>query len=136
MSNLKQGRFELKLKFGQLSSGKMISADMFPEDRLCSGYTVDITLPTKITLVVHGKDMKYDTEIDNEGNMVRDLYVRITEVYLDGFDLGVDFLYKKINFITNDGVLTTPYLGFNGRVEFDLDQPTIFDQVMAWKNVV
>ena len=135
MSNLNQGRFELKLKFGQLSSGKLISADLFHEDHLCTGYAVDITLPTKITLVVHGKDMNNDTKLDDQGNIAEDLYVRIMGVYLDGFNLGEEFLYKKIKFITKDGVLTAPYLGFNGRVEFDLDRPTIFDQVMEWKNV-
>jgi len=135
MCNLNQGRFELKLKFGQLSSGKLIKADMFHEDRLCTDYTADITLPTKITLMVHGKDMDNDTKLDDKGNITQDLYVRITGVYLDGFNLGEEFLYKKIKFITKDGILTTPYLGFNGRVEFDLDQPTVFDQVMFWKNV-
>jgi len=135
MPDLIQGRFELKLKFGQLSSGKLINADLFHEDRLCTGYTADITLPTKITLVVHGKDMNNDTKLDDQGNITEDLYVRIMGVYLDGFNLGEDFLYKKINLITKDGILTTPYLGFNGRVEFNLDQPTVFDQVMFWKNV-
>ena len=135
MSNLAQCRFELKLKFGQLSSGKLIKADMFQDDRLCTGYAVNITLPTKITLIVHGKDMDNDTKLDDQGNIIQDLYVKIMGVYLDGFNLGEEFLYKKIKFITKDGVLTTPYLGFNGRVEFDLDQLTVFDQVMAWKNV-
>ena len=136
MYDLNQGRFELRLKFGQLSSGKLIGATMYHEDRLCTEYSVDVTLPTKITLVVHGKDMNNDTRLDDKGNIIQDLYVRIMGVYLDGFNLGEEFLYKKIKFITEDGVLTTPYLGFNGRVEFDLDQTTVFDQVMAWKNVV
>lgn len=136
MSKLNQGRFELKLKFGQLPSGKLIKADMYHEDQLCTGYAVDVTLPTKITLVVHGKDQKRDTILDHEGNILHDLYVKVVGVYLDGFDLGEEFLHKKLKFITDDGILTKPYIGFNGRLEFDLDQSTVFDQVLAWKNVV
>ena len=104
MSNLRQGRFELELKFGQLSSGKLIKADMLHDHRLCTGYAVDMTLPTKITLMVHGKDMNKDTKLDDQGNIIEDLYVRITGVYLDGFNLGEDFLYKKIKFITDNEV--------------------------------
>jgi hypothetical protein len=135
MSDFNQARFKLLLKFGQLSSGKCIQADMFHQGRLCTDYTADVILPTRITLVVHGKDMANDTTVDVNGKILEDLYVKITGVYLDGFDLGQEFLYKKINFITKDGTLNTPYLGFNGRVEFDLDQITVFDQVMEWKNV-
>jgi hypothetical protein len=135
MSDLSQARFKIDLKFGLLSSGKSMKAVMIHDGKECPGFSVDLKLPTKITLVVSGKNMSLDTKIDKDGKILEDLYIKIIGVSLDGFDPGVSFLHQKIKLVTEDGVLTTPYLGFNGHVDFIMDQPTVFHQVMHWKNV-
>lgn len=137
MSDLSRARFKIDLKFGLLSSGKSMNAVMIHDGKECPGFSVDLTLPTKLTLVVSGKNMKLDTKIDKDGKILEDLYIKIIGVTLDGFDPGVNFLHQKIKLVTQDGkVLTNPYLGFNGHVDFIMDQPTVFQQVMHWKNVV
>jgi hypothetical protein len=135
MSDLSRARFKIELEFGRLS-GKSMKAVMIHDGKECPGFSVDLELPTKITLVVSGKNMSSDTKIDEDGKILEDLYIKIIGVSLDGFDIGVNFLYQKIKLVTEDGVLTTPYLGFNGHVDFIMDHSTVFQQVLHWKNVV
>lgn len=135
MSNLSCARFEIKLEFGQLLSGKIMNAVLLHNDHECSGFTVDIELPTKLTLVVSGKNMNLDCIVDNNGKIIQDLYVKILKVSLDGIDTGEIFLHQKIKLVTNDGDRIGTYLGFNGHIDFVMDQPTVFQQIMQWRNV-
>ena len=135
MSNLSHARFEIKLEFGQLSSGKVMNAVLFHQDQECSAWSFDIQLPTKIKLVVSGKDMATDTKVDEQGKIIQDLYVKIVKISLDGFELDDRFLFQKIKLVTNDGVRIGSYLGFNGHVDFVMDQPTVFQQIMQWRSV-
>jgi hypothetical protein len=135
MSNLSYARFEIRLEFGRLSSGKTMNAVLLHDNHECSGFAVDIKLPTKLKLVVSGKDMISDTISDDNGKVVEDLYVKIVKVLLDGIDLGEIFLHQKIKLVTNDGTWVSSYLGFNGHVDFVIDQPTVFQQIMQWRSV-
>jgi len=135
MSNLSCARFQIKLEFGRLPSGKIMNAVLLHDDHECSGFEVDIKLPTKLKLVVSGKDMNSDTILDDDGKVIEDLYVKIVKVSLDGIDLDDLFLCKKIKLVTNDGDRSGAYLGFNGHVDFVVDQPTVFQQIMQWRSV-
>ena len=135
MSDLSCARFEIKLEFGRLSSGKTMNAVLLHDDHECPEFAVDIKLPTKLKLVLSGKDMNLDTILDDDGKVIEDLYVKIVKVSLDDIDLGEIFLHKKIKLVTNDGDWTGAYLGFNGHVDFVVDQPTVFQQIMQWRSV-
>lgn len=135
MSNLGCARFEIKLEFGQLSSGKLMNAVLFHEDQECSELSFDIQLPTKIKLVVSGKDMNLDTKVNKHGKIIQDLYVKIVKISLDGFELEDHFLFRHIKLITNNGIHPGNYLGFNGHVDLVMDCPTVFQQIMQWRSV-
>lgn len=134
MSNLSCARFEIKLEFGQLSSGKLMNAVLFHEDRECSESSFDIQLPTKIKLVVSGKDMNLDTKVDKHGKIIQDLYVKIVKISLDGIALEDHFLFQQTKLITDDGIQPGNYLGFNGHVDFVMNCPTVFQQIMQWRS--
>ena len=140
MSDLTQAQFEIKLKFGKLASGKTMSAVLIHDDcehALDSGYLkLDLHLPTHLRLKVFGKDMACDTVVDEHGKISQDLHVKITQVSLDKFTMDDSFLNQKINLVTETGAqLTTCYIGFNGHVDFAMDQHTVFQQVMHWRSV-
>ncbi len=135
MANLNSARFEIKLEFGQLSSGKTMKATLFYNDHECSGYAVDVELPAKLKLAVSGKDIAVDTILDDQGNILQDLYVKIIAVSLDGFELNSIFLHQGIKFVTDQDTIITSYFGYNGYVEFVLDCPNVFQQIMSWQRI-
>jgi len=140
MSNLNQARFGITLKFGNLSSGKTMTARLSHND--CEyvvgpdPMTLDLELPTRLQLTVSGKDMMQDTWVNADGKIAEDLHIQIAKVSLDGFVMDDIFLNQKINLVKEGGdQVTTCYLGFNGHVDFELAHCTVFQQVMAWRSV-
>ena len=92
----------------------------------------DIVLPTRIVLKFSGKNPNTDTLVDSTGNIIEDMYVKITKVNFDGFDLSDMFLHKKIVLDTNDGQqIVTSYIGFNGTINFEFNESTVFKQYLS-----
>ena len=88
-----------------------------------------ITLPTKIKINVSGKDNNSDTKIDADGNVIEDLFVQISDIYLDTFRLDDIFLHKHITIQTDSGDdHVTNYFG-NGVAEISFTEENIFAQV-------
>lgn len=140
MSDLNQARFELALEFGQLSSGKVMSAVLSHNGVNyqigASPIKLDVALPTRLRLTVSGKDMMQDTKVDEHGKIVEDLHIKVSKVALDGFAVDNIFLNQRINLVKESGEqVTTNYLGFNGHVDFELAHCTVFQQVMSWRSV-
>ena len=95
---------------------------------------LDITLPTKVCLVFSGKNNATDTQIDEDGNILRDLYVKIIKMSLDGFELGQHVLQQKLVLETATGSMPTAYVGFNGTITLNLDKPNVFLQYYAFES--
>lgn len=93
--------------------------------------TLDLVLPTVVHLEFSGKNYNTDTILDSDGKIIKDKYIKITSVNIDGFDLPETFLYQKLVVNTDDGrTFTTPYVGFNGAIQITLDQPDVFSQFL------
>jgi len=91
----------------------------------------EIELPCTINIVTSGKNPKYDTKIDKEGNIFEDLAVQIESIYIDSFPLNDIYLHQKIKIITDDGhIHTTSYFGFNGVIKLEFLESNIFAQVL------
>lgn len=88
-----------------------------------------ITLPTTVKVSVSGKDNSSDTKTDSDGNVIEDLFVEISDIYLDTFRLDDIFLHKHIT-IQNDlgDENVTNYFG-NGVAEISFTEENIFAQV-------
>ena len=88
-----------------------------------------ITLPTTVKIKTSGKDNSSDTKIDADGNVIEDLFVEISDIYLDTFRLDDIFLHKHITIQTESGdEHVTNYFG-NGVAEISFTGENIFAQV-------
>ena len=93
-----------------------------------------ITLPSKITLAFSNKDNNKDTILDENNNILSDLYVKILNIYLDGIKVNPVYLQKNLKLFTDSGnIINTPYIGFNGTMEIPLDTASVFQQI-NWFN--
>ena len=94
-------------------------------------YTSTIELPTQVKIKISGKNNKYDTKIDSNGNIYEDLAVIIESISLDKFKLEEQYLSQKISILTETGdTHTTSYYGFNGTVNIDFLEDNVFTQVL------
>lgn len=82
----------------------------------------DIDLPTKFYIFIDGKDNKIDTVLDENGNIKKDKFLRIDNIFLDKKSIQTDALYKICEIQTvNNQIINSNYIGFNGIVKIDLD---------------
>ena len=89
-----------------------------------------ITLPSKITLTFSNKDNNKDTILDENNNILSDLYVKILNISLDGMKVNPIYLQKNLKLVTDSGnIINTPYIGFNGTMEISLDATSVFQQI-------
>lgn len=142
MINFNQCNLEIDFEYGSCNN-KLFNVtvccdtdchDMIPVNNK-STFQKYIALPCRLTITTSGKNHLQDTIVDNEANIVEDLYVKITRFALDGFMLNEKFLHQKIQITTTNGdVYTTCYFGFNGVITLDLMESSVFAQVLTFNN--
>jgi hypothetical protein len=84
--------------------------------------------PGQIQLRVDGKGPS-DTKINDQGQIVRDKYIQLIDLRVDGLSIDPDWLFHHIHLERdNNQRITSSYWGFNGRViiEFDSDNSWIW----------
>lgn len=105
---------------------------MVPGNQGTANLQFDIVLPTTINLKFSGKNPNTDTLVDHDGKIIEDMYVKIVKINLDGFDLNEIFFHKKITICTDDlQQITTSYIGFNGMINLEFNESTVFKQYLA-----
>ena len=67
-----------------------------PQDGYAT-YTGLLELPAQVTITTSGKNHRYDTKVDESGNICEDLAVQIESIKLDSFDLNEKYIHQKIN---------------------------------------
>lgn len=91
----------------------------------------DVELPAQIILKFSGKNSDTDTLIDENGNIISDMYVKIDSISMDGFELSKIFLHQKITLLTESGQkIQTSYFGFNGISIIELPESSVFSQYL------
>jgi len=87
-------------------------------------------LPTVINFLISGKGVN-DTIVDSQGNIIQDCYIKITGLFIDGFEIKPGAVDRNISVFTeNNQQFTTHYLGFNGRAELRLSKSNVMSQVL------
>ena len=138
MHNFNLCTITIAFEFGSIN-GKIMQVLVddelvMPDEKLKSIVWLPIRLPGKVTLKFSNKDSTVDTLVDQTGSIIQDLYVKLTEVRIDGFLLNEKYLYQKIKLTTESGeIITTSYIGFNGTVVLDFSHSTVFSQCL-WLN--
>ena len=121
--------FEFGVLDGRSMTVEIISGDQtFTANTLTNTITVErITLPSQIKLAFLGKVPGRDTKVDNQGNIIADMYVKITKMLIDNLQVPTWALQKNLIYVTDDGKsLTTSYIGFNGTMTIDIPKSTVF----------
>jgi hypothetical protein len=138
MHNLNLCTLSIALEFGSVN-GKLMQVlvegePVDPDSDLKALICLPIRLPTNIKIEFLNKDSSADTIVDSKGNIVQDLYVKFSEVRLDGFLLNEKYLHQKIILNTMNGdTINTSYIGFNGTVVLNFNHHTVFSQYL-WSN--
>ena len=90
----------------------------------------DIELPAVINFSINNKGPN-DTIVDSEGKIIKDCYIKIIGLSIDGFQIKLGSIDQNILVLTENGQsFTTHYLGFNGKAELSLSKPDVMSQVL------
>lgn len=135
-----QNNAKIKFKFelGILPNGKQmqlsINGDKIPVDGLKNyEHEMEVQLPCNINLLFSGKDSNTDTIVSESGDILHDSYVKVNSITLDGHKF-TNEIHKMIYLVTNSGdVVNSNYIGFNGVVNLELSEVSVFRQVMRWR---
>jgi putative lipoic acid-binding regulatory protein len=89
-------------------------------------YKTKIEFPTKFIIKVAGKGPR-DTQIDDQGNILKDMCIKLTNITVDGLSCSPEYVYHHITLHTDSGqVVQSNYWGFNGYVELNFDYTNSF----------
>lgn len=96
-----------------------------------SSLSLSIELPTDVYFVVSNKGPN-DTQVDVDGNILADCYIKLTDLSLDKFSTNKDILGRRVTLTADDGqVVNSNYMGFNGTAVLKLSKPDVFSQVLT-----
>lgn len=100
-----------------------------PDDTGKAIYKTNVDLPTTIVMEISGKG-KYDTIIDSQENIVKDKFILLEEVKVNGISPNINYLKKWPRLIIgnkdSNKVVYSNYFGFNGIVELELEGNNVF----------
>jgi len=139
MTTFNQCKLEIEFEFGScndknftvvVDDNKSIKT-ITPTDNF---YCTDIELPAQVKLMFSGK-ADGDTLMDEDNNIVEDMYVKLAAIWLDKFPLHEKYLHQQIQIETTSGEKhTTSYVGFNGTIMLDYLEDNGFLQVLVLNN--
>jgi hypothetical protein len=87
----------------------------------------NLLLPAQLKIKFLGKTFGKDTEVDSNGNIIKDMYVKIIEIKVDNLIIPKWVIEKKLFYVTETGeTLNTSYIGFNGTMNFDIPENNSF----------
>jgi hypothetical protein len=148
MNQFNQCNIDVELEFGPVD-GKFMCVSGRCGDQIIelqpaeNGLTPFVTtvsfvcqLPNKLELIFKGKDPNTGTIVGPDGSIVQDMYVKINKFAIDRLKCNDIFLHQKIKLITIDNQeIVTSYVGFNGSVVINLDQPNAFFQLHNFNQI-
>ena len=116
------------------TDSEILIDDRVKEKGLCNlSFETELVLPGNLTIEHHGKNMKIDTKVGSDGNILDDKGFCIKNVKIDECLL-VHELFK-FKYITETGavVKNTNYLGFNGKFIIDIDKGDLYEWYSGWQ---
>lgn len=113
------------------SDGARHEFGSFDNDRCL--HELSIRLPNQVILEFQGKGAM-DTEVDSQGKIIADKFMRLDKLTVDKIVLDADQLYHILELETPTGKIKGNYFGFNGRVVLDFDTNDSFAWLLAQKS--
>lgn len=137
MDNLSSFQLTMEFEFG-IVNGQIIKTllqvdeqriPIIPDDKGLAKIAVTVDLPAQLVLTFSNKDPNTGTLIDDCGNIIKDVFVKILSISFDGFELNEKFIHQKIKLLTETGQeIFTSYIGFNGIIVLNLTESNVFSQ--------
>lgn len=85
-----------------------------------------LRFPSTFSISVAGKG-PLDTQVDDQGNIIKDKYIKLNNIEVDGLNCDPYYLYQKIVLNSVDGqIVTSNYWGFNGVVNLNFSESNSF----------
>jgi hypothetical protein len=99
-------------------------------------FATEMVFPNKLVLEHYGKNMRRDTQVDQQGNIVNDKGFTIESVKIDDVLL-VNELYH-FDFVKDDGevIKKNNYIGFNGKFVIDIDKEDLYQWHSGWQKML
>ena len=95
-------------------------------------HEMEIFFPTKLQLILSGKNMTTDTLVGESGNIIKDKYIKLSLIEIDNIALPSDWLEKKIVLIDAECKhRTSNYFGHNGCCTIDFPKSNAFLQICS-----
>ena len=101
----------------------LLSRDSFDEDTFTLEATID--LPGTVCIDLYGKGPN-DTQIDEQGNVLKDKYIKLEELTVDRMPVHILSLIKLPELHANNQVTRINYWGFNGQARINFEQSDPF----------
>lgn len=140
MHRLNSCNLEFKFEFGLVDGRYMQTTiqvnsteyTVIPNNSCFNTKQLVVDLPTQVVLKFTGKNTDTDTIVDNNGQIIKDMFVKIISISLDGFILPEKFLHQQLILVTDTGQqINSAYIGFNGKLVIDMPQKTVFLQYLS-----
>jgi len=97
---------------------------------------IPMTLPNKLILRHHGKDMKRDTLIDNDGKIIDDKGFTIVAIGLDDLTLRDEIYFFRFVKENGDIIKNSNYVGFNGQFVIDINDKNLYNWHSGWQKML
>jgi len=141
--NLSSCKLEIVFRFGELRNEYMgvkithpgSESTLQPTEGTVYCYEKNIVLPCRVDLDFFGKNTDRDTEVDSNGNILRDKHVLLKEIRLDNMPIEPLYLKRRLCLINDSNTVYSDYIGFNGRMSIDFDQSNVFSQILLMKHL-
>lgn len=89
-------------------------------------YETVINFPADFKILIDGKG-PFDTQVDTDGKIVKDKYIKILNIEVDGLACRPHYVHQNITLHTaDDQKIVTSYWGFNGTVTLDFSESNSF----------
>lgn len=136
-------KLEIVFRFGELRNEYMgvkitlpeAQSTLQPTEGTIYCYEQTITLPCTVHLDFFGKNINQDTEVDSNGNILRDKHVLLKELRLDNIPVEPLYLKRRLCLVNDQETVYSDYIGFNGRMSINLDQSNVFSQILLMKHL-
>jgi hypothetical protein len=123
----------IDFEFGHIDNRTMI-VDILINNKLTLENSSDakiilkqVSIPNEIKIKFSGKTPGKDTKVDNLGNIIQDMYVKIVGIKIDNLKIPNWVIEKKLSYTTDQGKeLQTAYIGFNGTMTIPIPENNVF----------
>jgi hypothetical protein len=107
-----------------------------PDENNHASYSIATILPSEIKLQFLGKNQNTDTIVDQQGNILQDLYVKIVSINLDQILLPDWIMQKNLYYLTEaNQLVNSSYIGFNSSMTINLTEENVFYQYQKFKKI-